>query len=214
MAPPSWHDADVAEAQLERPRLTSQELRPYLAVLGMLAAMWVLEIVDLVPGVDLDRWGIRPRTIRGLVGIPLAPFLHQGFGHLIGNSVPFVVLGLIIAASGLQRFVQVTIIVGAFAGIGVWLTAPTSTVHIGASGLVFGYLTYLITRGFFARRLGQILFGFVILFFYGGLFWGLLPHPGISWQGHLFGAIGGVVAAWIIHADRGAPAEGPAPAAQ
>ncbi|MFN8016849.1 MAG: rhomboid family intramembrane serine protease [Acidimicrobiales bacterium] len=201
---------NVAEAQVERPRLTAQEVRPYLAVLGMVAAMWLLEVIDLVPGVDLDRWGIRPRTAGGLIGIPLAPFLHAGFGHLIGNTIPFLVLGLIIAASGLQRFVQVTVIVGVFAGVGVWLTAPAGTVHIGASGLVFGYLTYLIARGFFARRLGQILFAFVILFFYGGLFWGLLPHPGISWQGHVFGAIGGVVAAWVIHADRGRASDGPA----
>lgn len=174
-------------------------LRPFLVVFAMVAVMWVVEIIDVLPHTDLDSWGIRPRQLRGLTGIVLAPFLHDGFGHLIGNTIPFLVLGCIIAASGIQRFVQVTVIVGAVAGLGTWLVGPAHTVHIGASGLVFGYLTYLITRGVFERHLGQIVLGVVVAFFYGSILWGLLPRPGISWQGHVFGAIGGVVAAWVIH---------------
>lgn len=183
-----------------RPRLVEAgDLRPYLLVLGMAAAMWVVELVDLLPGTELDRWGIRPRQLGGLVGIATAPFLHAGFGHLIGNTVPFVVLGCIIAASGTQRFIQVTVIAGVVAGLGTWLVAPAGTDHIGASGLVFGYLGYLVARGVFARHVGQIALGLVVLFFYGSILWGLFPRPGISWQGHGFGLAGGVLAAWVIH---------------
>jgi membrane associated rhomboid family serine protease len=177
----------------------ARELRPFLVVFAMVAVMWVVEIVDLLPHTPFDEWGIRPRSVRGLTGIVASPFLHDGFGHLIGNTIPFLVLGCVIAASGVRRFVQVTVIVAAIAGVGTWLVGPTHTVHIGASGLVFGYLTYLVTRGFFERHIGQIVVGLIVLVFYGSLLWGLLPRPGISWQGHAFGAIGGVVAAWVIH---------------
>ncbi|MCB1038341.1 MAG: rhomboid family intramembrane serine protease [Acidimicrobiales bacterium] len=180
---------------------------PYLVVLALVAAMWVEELVDLLPRTQFDGLGIRPRQVRGLAGIPLAPFLHDGFGHLLGNTIPFLVLGCLIAASGTQRFVQVFVISGLVAGIGTWLTAPAGTVHIGASGVVFGFLTYLIARAAFERRLGHVLLALAVLAFYGGLLWGLLPRPGISWQGHLFGSIGGVAAAWVIHGRRKAPAE-------
>jgi membrane associated rhomboid family serine protease len=178
----------------------SEAARPFAVVFGLVAAMWALELVDLVPGTDLDQWGIEPRTAHGLVGVAAAPFLHADLAHLLGNTVPFVVLGCVIAASGLERTVAVTAIVALVAGLGTWLSGPTNTVHIGASGIVFGYLSYLIVRGFFARHLGQVAVGLVVVLFYGSLLWGLLPAPGISWQGHLFGAIGGVLAAWILHA--------------
>jgi membrane associated rhomboid family serine protease len=168
----------------------------------MLAVMWVLEIVDTIAGGRLDRHGIEPRDVSGLDGVVWAPFLHGGFAHLIANSVPFLLLGAAIAIGALKRFVLVTVIVGLVGGLGTWLTGPPNTVHIGASGLVFGYLTYLLTRGVFARNVWYLLGGVVVFMVYGGVLWGLLPAPGISWQGHLFGAIGGVVAAYVLHADR------------
>lgn len=199
------------EATAERPGgglLHSEEARPYLVVVAMAAAMWLVELIDLLPGVDLDRWGIQPRTLSGLVGIVAAPFLHADLGHLIENTITFVVLGCIIAASGTQRFVQVTVITALVAGLGTWLVAPADTTHVGASGLVFGYLAYLLVRGVFERRLTFLAVSLLVLFFYGGVLWGLLPRPGISWQGHLFGALGGVVAAWVIHGrGRGGEAE-------
>jgi len=187
-----------AVAEPARPTL-AKEFRPFLVVFAMAAVMWLVELIDLLPHTPFDQWGIRPRSLRGLTGVAAAPFLHDGFGHLIGNTIPFLVLGCIIAASGIQRFIQVTVIVAVFAGVGTWLVGPTHTVHIGASGLVFGYLTYLVTRGFFEHHVGQIVVGLIVLAFYGSLLWGLFPRPGISWQGHAFGAIGGVVAAWVIH---------------
>ncbi|MCU1370026.1 MAG: rhomboid family intrarane serine protease [Ilumatobacteraceae bacterium] len=201
----------TSPAAAPEPPRVAQELRPYLVVVAMAVVMWIVELIDLIPGTDLDRWGIQPRTLRGLLGVAASPFLHDGFGHLIGNTIPFLVLGCIIASSGTRRFVQVTVIVGLFAGLGTWLFGPSDTVHIGASGLVFGYLTYLVTRGFFERHIGQILVGLVVLFFYGSILWGLLPRPGVSFTGHVFGAVGGVVAAWVIH-RRSAPEPEPAPA--
>ncbi|WP_421120506.1 rhomboid family intramembrane serine protease [Aquihabitans daechungensis] len=194
-----------AVADPPRPSL-AREIRPFLVVFAMAAVMWLVEIVDLAPHTPFDGWGIRPRSLRGLTGVAASPFLHDGFAHLIGNTIPFLVLGCIIAASGTQRFVQVTVIVAVFAGVGTWLVGPTHTVHIGASGLVFGYLTYLVARGFFEHHLGQILVGLIVFVFYGSLLWGLLPRPGISWQGHAFGAVGGVVAAWVIHRRPAPPA--------
>jgi membrane associated rhomboid family serine protease len=177
--------------------------RGLILVAAMVAVMWAVEIVDVVAG-DLDSAGIRPRDPEGLIGIPLAPVLHGGFGHLIGNTIPFLVLGGVIALSGLARVVSVTLIVALVGGLGTWLVAPANTVHIGASGLVFGFAAYLIARGVFSRRALHLVAGVAVLFIYGGtLAFGLVPTPGISWQGHLFGAVGGLVAAWGL--DRAAP---------
>jgi membrane associated rhomboid family serine protease len=182
----------------EKPSL-AEPLGPVLIVIGMLAVMWALEIIDLLPGVNLDSWGIEPRTWRGLIGIPLAPFLHAGLPHLIANTLPFLVLGAIIAIGDAARFVEVTVTIVLVSGLGTWLFASPGTIHLGASGLVFGYLTYLVARGFFAGKPLWIVGGIVVALFYGGLLWGLLPRPGISFTGHLFGALGGLLAAWVLH---------------
>src|SRR4051794_8822814 len=165
----------------------------------MLALMWVLEIVDQVTSANLDQYGIRPHDVDGLVGIATAPFLHAGFGHLIGNSVPFLVLGVGIALSGLARVATATAIVALIGGFGTWLFASSGTDHIGASGIVFGYAAYLIARGFFSRNLLHLGMGVLVIAVYGTtLLFGLVPTDGISWQGHLFGAVGGVVAARVL----------------
>ncbi len=176
-------------------------LRPFVIVAVLVAAMWVEEVADLVlpGGQPLNGWGVRPRSLRGLLGIPLMPFLHDGFRHLFGNTVPFLVMGCAIASGSVARFFRVAAIVGVTAGVGVWLFARGGTVHIGASGLVFGFLTYLLARGVIARKVTWILGGLVVLVVYGGILWGLLPTPGVSWTGHVFGAAGGVLAAWILH---------------
>ena len=186
------------DAELERPSL-ADPLRPALVVVGMLVLMWVVEIVDLVPGTGFDRWGIEPRSVDGLVGVPAAPFLHSGLPHLFANTIPFLVLGTFIALGDVKRYIQVTVIVALTSGLGTWLFGSPGTIHIGASGLVFGYLTYLVVRGFFAAKPLWVLGGLIVLVLYGGILWGLLPRPGISFTGHLFGAIGGILAAWYVH---------------
>ncbi|MCU1498919.1 MAG: Rhomboid family protein [Acidimicrobiales bacterium] len=187
----------------ERPELGLPGwLRPFVIV-GLLAAlMWVVEIVDLLPRTDFDHWGVRPRDLDGLTGIVASPFLHSGFPHLISNTIPFLVLGGIIAASGVVRFLQVTAMIALVSGLGTWLIGPADIPHVGASGIVFGYVTYLVARGLFERRAGYLLVGAAVVFLYGGVLWGLIPRPGISWQMHLFGAIGGILAAKVVHTTR------------
>jgi membrane associated rhomboid family serine protease len=169
----------------------------------MVALMWILEGVDAAVDHRLDRYGIEPRDVDGLDGIVAAPFLHVGFGHLIANTVPFVVMGVVIALEGPLRLLAVTAIVGLISGLGTWLVAAEGSIHIGASGIVFGYATYLIARGVFNRRAIEIAVGLAVALIWGGaLLGGLEPRRGISWQGHLFGAIGGVVAARALARER------------
>ena len=171
----------------------------FLLVAALVTVMWAVEVVDIVAG-DLDASGIRPRDPDGLVGVLVSPFLHGGFAHLIGNTIPFAVLGAAIALGGLVRVATVTAITAVVGGLGTWLTGPDGTVHIGASGLVFGFAAYLVARGAYSRSALHLTGGLVVLAVYGStLLFGLVPTPGVSWQGHLFGAVGGVVAARVLH---------------
>jgi membrane associated rhomboid family serine protease len=168
-------------------------------VIALVALMWVLEVVDVALDHRLDEYGIEPRDPDGLDGVIAAPFLHVGFGHLIANTIPFVVMGVVIAFEGPLRLLGVTAIVAIVSGLGTWLVAPENTIHLGASGVVFGYATYLIARGLFNRHVGEIAIGAGVVVLWGGaLLGGLEPQRGISWQGHLFGAIGGVLAAALL----------------
>jgi membrane associated rhomboid family serine protease len=172
----------------------------------MVSLMWALEAVDFAAGLGLDQYGIEARDPDGLGGIAAAPFLHAGFGHLAANTVPFLLLGFLIALGGVLRLILVTVIVAVVGGLGTWLFAPTASLHIGASGIVFGYAGYLLSRGFFSRRLRDFALAAVIALMWGGaLLSGLMPEEGISWQGHLFGAIGGVIAGRVLaRRDEGA----------
>ena len=166
---------------------------------GIVAFLWIVEVIDTIDKHRLDAWGVRPHTVVGLRGIVFAPMLHSGFGHLIGNTIPFALLGLVVLTGGVQRFLAVTVIVAVASGFGTWVFGQTNQVHIGASGVVFGYLGYLVSRGFFERKLGQIAAGVLVALVYGGMIWGILPNQrGVSWQGHLFGLLGGVLAARLL----------------
>jgi membrane associated rhomboid family serine protease len=181
-------------------RTDSPVLRGFALVAGMAAVMWVVEIADQVADGRLDSHGIEPRDVDGLDGVVFAPFLHAGWDHLIGNTIPFLLLGFAIALGGIARVATVTLIVAVVGGLGTWLVAPANTVHIGASGIVFGYAAYLVARGIYSRSPVQIALGVLVLAVWGTtLLRGLVPEDGISWQGHLFGAIGGVLAARLLH---------------
>jgi membrane associated rhomboid family serine protease len=178
----------------------SSGIKLLVALVGL---MWLSEVVDTALHGRLDRYGIIAREPDGLFGIITAPFLHLGFGHLISNTLPLVTLGAIIAVSGALRLFSVTAIVTTIGGLGTWLISPPHTITIGASGLVFGYAAYLVARGIFNRRLGQIAIGVIVILVWGSaLLGGLLPQDGISWQGHLFGGIAGILSAWILADDR------------
>lgn len=174
-----------------------------IGAVGFVAVLWVIEGIDVAASHRLDGWGIRPRSDEGLLGIVAAPLLHGGWGHLVANTVPALVLGFLTLATGIARGLAATAIIWLAGGLAVWLLAGDHSVHIGASGLIFGWLTYLVVQGFVDRNPLEIGIGLVVLLVYGGVLWGVLPgQPGISWQGHLFGAIAGVLAAVVV-SERG-----------
>lgn len=189
-------------------RLGPDRTNALLLVVAMVGVMWVTEAADQIGFGDLDQYGIHPRDADGLAEIASAPFLHVGFGHLISNTLPFVAMGAAIALGGLVRVAAVTVVVVLVSGLGTWLIAPSDSVHLGASGVVFGYATYLISRGFISRRLAELAVGALVVVIWGfGLLQGLLPQEQISWQAHLFGAVGGVIAAALLarRAESGRP---------
>lgn len=176
-------------------------LRDHVYVLfALVGVFWVIEVLDYVLPVDLDyKFGLQARTIGGAWGILFAPFLHANFSHLMGNTVPFLVLGGLVMASGVRVFVMVFWIAAIVGGLGTWLLAPQYSVHVGASGVIFGFLGFLLMRAWFGRRMLWMLIAVVAAFLYGGLVFTLLrQQEGISWHGHFFGFLGGVLAAWLL----------------
>jgi membrane associated rhomboid family serine protease len=189
-------------------RLLADALGGAAAIILLAGAMWAEEILDYVMSLQLDRYGIVGHDPRGLPGILLAPFLHAGFGHLMANTVPLLILGFVAAVRGVGRFLAATLVIALVSGLGVWLLTPPDVVTIGASGLVFGYFGYVTTRGLFDRHPLDIVLGVIVAAAYYSILWGVLPSgPGISWQGHLCGLAGGVLAAWLLRRRR-APAAG------
>ncbi|MGH8967322.1 MAG: rhomboid family intramembrane serine protease [Actinomycetes bacterium] len=180
-----------------------QWLTAAVVIAAFVGLLYVIEGTDTILGNRLDAYGVEPREADGLDGIVFAPLLHLGWLHLTANTVPLLVLGYLILLSGVARWAAVTAIVWLVGGLGTWLTGAPGTLHLGASVLVFGWLVYLILRGVFSRRPGQVAIGVLVLFLYGGALLGVLPgQEGVSWQGHLFGAVGGGVAArWLAVRD-------------
>ena len=164
---------------------------------SFVALLWFLELADFIlPGTPLDSWGIRPRQIGSLPFIFTAPFLHGGFAHLIANTIPLLILGWLVMAKSsddLWRVIGVTIVV---AGLGTWALGAPNTIHIGASSIVFGFIGFLHSRGFFEKSVVWIEIALVVAMLYGGALWSLFSVTrGISWTGHVFGFVGGIVAA-------------------
>lgn len=188
----------VPKADQSKRVLPAKPKTAALVVLAFTALLYVVEAVDVALGNRLDAEGIVPRSLGGLDGVVWAPLLHGGWAHLLANTVPVMVFAFLAMASGIARWVLVTATIWLVSGLGVWLTGQADTVTIGASGLAFGWLAYLLVRGLFNRAFPQILLAAVLLIGWGGMLWGALPgRPGISWQAHLFGALGGILAAWF-----------------
>lgn len=171
-------------------------------VLAAVVLMWGIEIVDSVFfGSRLEVNGIQPRSFEGLDGIIWAPLLHGDFAHLVSNTIPFLVLGGLVAIAGLRKWLKITAIIVVIGGGLTWLFASTAT-HIGASGVVFGYFGYLIGSAVFERRFAPLIPAAIAIFLYSGIVFGVIPQEGISWEGHLFGAFGGIAAARILRTTR------------
>lgn len=187
---------------LDKDSLTFEFLRP---IFVLLVTIWVFQLVNFALGYELNQWfGLEPRDFGGLIGIPASPFLHANFGHIIANTIPLIMLGGMAAMASPKRFMDATIIIVLLGGLMVWVMARGGNrVHVGASGLVFGYLGYIVALGLFDRSLRALLMAAAAAAFYGGLIWGVLPDHRVSWESHLFGAIAGAVAAWILTRDKG-----------
>ena len=195
-------DADSPITSQDRPAVPEWLTGRLGLVVGALAVMWIAEIVDTVLGGDLDGAGIRPRMVDGLDGILWSPFLHSGFPHLISNTIPFAVLSALVLVRGPRLWINASVIIVALGGLLVWAFAIGSNeVHIGASGWVFGLFGFLVASAFFERRPLSIGIGLITLFLYGGtILIGFVPRPGLSFEGHIFGFVAGVVAALsLIH---------------
>lgn len=175
-------------------------LKEFKILIVAIALFWTLEIADfLVFHGSLDSYGIRPHSIMGLRGIIFAPFLHGGFPHLIANTIPFLVLGWLTMLQATSDFYIASIMSVLVGGVGVWLFGSPNSVHIGASILIYGYLGFLLLRGYFQKNFPSIALSIFVAVAYGGLIWGVFPSQmAVSWQGHLFGFIGGAIAAKMV----------------
>ena len=165
-------------------------------LLGFVAVIWVVEVVNLFMGHALDQYGNFPRTVQGLRGIALGPFIHGGIGHVLANTPPLLILGGLSAYRGRAAFPWASLFIILVGGAGVWAFGR-SAFHIGASGLVFGYFGYLVGRGWYDKSIISILVAVAVIVVFGwGMLMGILPTGGIvSWEGHLCGLVAGVLVA-------------------
>lgn len=174
--------------------------RAFVTMCAAVPFLFVIELLDWWSPTELDiTAGIRPRHLEGLDGVLFGPFLHVDFVHLYSNSVPLILLGTFVLAPGTRRFVYSTLVIMAVSGLGVWFTGNPNSVVVGASGVIFGYLGLLLARGVVERSWWNIGVGLLIGLLYGWQLMGVLPSdPLVSWQGHLFGFIGGMLAAVLF----------------
>ena len=179
-------------------------MKEFKILITSVIIFWAIEIVDYAVFYgNLDRYGIQPQQTNGLLGILFAPFLHGGFGHLIANTIPFISLGWLTMLQDENDFYIVSIISALIGGIGVWIFGAPNSVHIGASILIYGYLGFLLFRGYFQKNLPSIALSILVAIVYGSLIWGVFPSEiGVSWQGHLFGFIGGAIAAKMVAQEK------------
>jgi membrane associated rhomboid family serine protease len=169
-----------------------------MLVLAWVGALWAIYIVDFfLVWFDLEPYGVRPRELGGVVGIAIAPFVHGSFFHLLANTLPLTILGWVLALSGRKIFLEVAAVTAVTSGVGAWLFGAGGTVHVGASGVLFGLLGFLLARGWFARRvMWSLTAAGVGLFYLGTIFSLLTAHPAISWSSHFWGFTGGIAWAW------------------
>jgi membrane associated rhomboid family serine protease len=188
--------------------MTLRTFRNALIVMGaFLAVIWILQVVNVTDGYRLDMdFGILPKHVSRLPEIFTAPFLHFGWSHIEGNTVPLFVLGVLAAYRSIARFLIASLIIAVTSGLAVWFFQSGNTLTVGASGMIFGYFGYVLVRGFFDRNLVDIIVGFVA----GVLYWTILAvaipgTPGVSWIGHAGGLVGGVAAAWLLRSRTSRP---------
>ena len=187
-----------------KPAKQKKILKELKILIVSIAIFWAIEILDIVVfNGSLDRYGIQPHSIVGLRGIVFAPFLHGSLGHLIANTIPFLTLGWLTMIQETKDFYIASIMSALVGGLGVWLFASPNSIHIGASILIYGYLGFLLLRGYFQKNFPSIVLSVFVAIAYGSFIWGVFPSEmGVSWQGHLFGFIGGAIAAKMVAKEK------------
>jgi membrane associated rhomboid family serine protease len=182
----------------------AEALKAFWLMVCFLALIWLVQVVNWLDGYHLSvAYGIRARELDGLAGVLTAPFLHMSWSHIEGNSGPLFIFGFLAAFRGVKRFLSLTALIVVVSGAGAWLASGAHTVTAGASGVVFGFFGYVIVRGFFDRHRIDIVVGLVMALCFAYQFSVLLPHQGISWQGHLSGFVAGIAGGWILRERRG-----------
>jgi len=194
------------------PATVLAEARKALFVMvGFIAVIWIVQLANWADHYQLSlTYGIRPRDAGSLPDIVTAPFLHFSWAHIEGNSGPLFIFGFLAAYRGVTKFLGVTALVILTSGLGAWLTESSHSVGAGASGLVFGYLGYILVRGIFDRHPIDLLIGAVMALCFAYQFSVLLPQAGIGWQAHIGGLVGGILAGWLLRDRRAAPSRPPA----
>lgn len=174
--------------------------RAFVAMCAVVPILFLIEALDVGLRGDLDvTAGIIPHRIQGLDGVFFSPFLHAGWSHLYSNSIPLILLGTFVLAAGTRRFLWSTAVIILVSGLGVWFTGSPDSVVVGASGVIFGYLGILLTRGIVERSWWNFAVVLLVGLLYGWQLLGIFPtDEHISWQGHLFGLLGGIVAAILF----------------
>ncbi|MER5475623.1 rhomboid family intramembrane serine protease [Streptomyces sp. NPDC002734] len=169
-------------------------------MLGWVALLWVLEIVDAASGNALDRFGVVPRDPGELADVVPSAFVHFGFAHVAANTLPLLVLGFLAALGGIRRFLAVCLLIMVADGVGVWLISPAGVNTAGVSGVIFGLFGFLLVSGFVERRpLGVVVAVLITAVWGSSILAGLAPtQTGVSWQGHLIGLLSGVAAAFLL----------------
>lgn len=187
-----------------KPVKQNRILKEFKILIASIAIFWAIEVLDfIVFNGSLDRYGIQPHSLIGLRGIIFAPFLHGGFGHLIANTIPFITLGWLTMIQETSDFYIASIVSALIGGIGVWIFGSPDSVHVGASILIYGYLGFLLLRGYFQKNFPSIALSIFVAIAYGSFIWGVFPSDmRVSWQGHLFGFIGGAIAARMVAKEK------------
>ena len=182
---------------------TAQALGCFRVTVMLVAGLWFVEILDRIwarswPGHSLEMFGIQPRTLSGLPGIVLSPFIHGGFGHLANNSGPLILLGWLVMLGGKKLFFKVSGLILLVSGTATWLFGSAPGPHLGASGLVYGYLGFLLVRGFLEPSVRWVVVSVAVGILYTGVLGSLLPAGHVSGAGHLGGFLGGVLSGWLL----------------
>lgn len=194
---PSNSRSSLTRSAARTSKQVTRSLKAQVTTLGTtMGAFWVTFVVNTMLGGALNQFGIIPRTEVGLRGILFAPFLHGNLNHLIANTIPFLALGWMVMLRDARHFLPVTLFSMLGAGLMAWTLGAPGSVHIGASGVVFGYLGFLLLAGVYTRSFWSIVLSLVTAGLWGGLILGIAPgQAGISWQAHLGGFLGGIFAA-------------------